>query len=158
LSAGRHAITAVVQTDLWLRGSPQELHSALSNLVSNAVRYTPEGGSIRLEWSAVIEAGQPRYAEFSVTDTGIGIAAEHIPRLTERFYRVDRGRSRESGGTGLGLAIAKHVLLRHQAELLISSTLGKGSRFAVRFPAARLVAAQSPRNTGGHDAPTRQAA
>jgi len=158
LSAGRHVITAVVQTDLWLRGSPQELHSALSNLVSNAVRYTPEGGSIRLEWSAVIEDGQPRYAEFSVTDTGIGIAAEHIPRLTERFYRVDRGRSRESGGTGLGLAIAKHVLLRHQAELLISSTLGKGSRFAVRFPAARLVAAQSPRNTGGHDAPTRQAA
>lgn len=141
LSNGRHQITADVRSDLWVRGSPQELHSALSNLVSNAVRYTPEGGTIGLEWDAVLQGGQPKYAEFSVTDTGIGIAAEHIPRLTERFYRVDRGRSRESGGTGLGLAIAKHVLLRHQAELLVHSTPGKGSRFVVRFPAARLVPA-----------------
>ncbi|MDD4888135.1 MAG: phosphate regulon sensor histidine kinase PhoR [Thiomonas sp.] len=141
LSGGRHQVFADTRTDLGVRGSPQELHSALSNLVSNAVRYTPEGGVIRLEWDAVFEDAQPKYAEFSVTDTGIGIAAEHIPRLTERFYRVDRGRSRESGGTGLGLAIAKHVLLRHQAELLVHSTPGKGSRFVVRFPAARLAAA-----------------
>jgi len=140
LSGGRHQIAVEVRTDLGVRGSPQELHSALSNLVSNAVRYTPQGGSIRLEWDAQFEDGKPKYAEFSVTDTGIGIAAEHIPRLTERFYRVDRGRSRESGGTGLGLAIAKHVLLRHQSELLVQSVPGKGSRFAVRFPAARLVA------------------
>ncbi len=138
LSGERHRISADARTDLGVRGNPQELHSALSNLVSNAVRYTPEGGTIRLEWDAVFEDAQPKYAEFSVTDTGIGIAAEHIPRLTERFYRVDRGRSRESGGTGLGLAIAKHVLLRHQAELLVHSTPGKGSRFVVRFPAARL--------------------
>ncbi|MGC8507190.1 MAG: phosphate regulon sensor histidine kinase PhoR [Thiomonas sp.] len=143
LSGGRHTISVDVRTDLGVRGSPQELHSALSNLVSNAVRYTPEGGTIRLEWDAVFEDAQPKYAEFSVTDTGIGIAAEHIPRLTERFYRVDRGRSRESGGTGLGLAIAKHVLLRHQAELLVHSIPGKGSRFVVRFPAARLAAASS---------------
>ena len=139
LSNGRHQIKVEVRTDLWVRGSPQELHSALSNLVSNAVRYTPDGGSISLEWDAVFVDGQPRHAEFSVSDTGIGIASEHIPRLTERFYRVDRGRSRESGGTGLGLAIVKHVLLRHQAELLVHSTPGKGSRFVVRFPAARLV-------------------
>jgi len=141
LSGGQHQISMDVRTDLGVRGSPQELHSALSNLVSNAVRYTPEGGTIRLEWDAVFEDGQPKYAEFAVTDTGIGIAAEHIPRLTERFYRVDRGRSRESGGTGLGLAIAKHVLLRHQAELLVHSIPGKGSRFVVRFPVARLAAA-----------------
>ncbi|MFZ5576957.1 MAG: phosphate regulon sensor histidine kinase PhoR [Pseudomonadota bacterium] len=139
LSNGRHQIRVEVSTDSRVRGSPQELHSALSNLVSNAVRYTPDGGSITLAWDAVFVDGQPSYAEFSVTDTGIGIAAEHIPRLTERFYRVDRGRSRASGGTGLGLAIAKHVLLRHQAELLVHSTPGKGSRFVVRFPAARVV-------------------
>ncbi|OZB76245.1 MAG: PAS domain-containing sensor histidine kinase [Thiomonas sp. 14-64-326] len=144
LSGGRHQINMEARTDLWVRGSPQELHSALSNLVSNAVRYTPDGGAISLAWDAVLIDGQPRYAEFSVSDTGIGIAAEHIPRLTERFYRVDRGRSRESGGTGLGLAIAKHVLVRHQAELLVHSTPGKGSRFVVRFPAARLAPAGTP--------------
>jgi two-component system phosphate regulon sensor histidine kinase PhoR len=83
-------------------------------------------------------------AEFSVSDSGIGIAAEHIPRLTERFYRVDRGRSRESGGTGLGLAIVKHVLLRHQAELRISSQPGLGSTFSVRFPVQRLVLPKAP--------------
>ena len=144
LSNGRHRISMEVRADLWVRGSPQELHSALSNLVSNAVRYTPEGGSIALAWDAVLVDGRPRHAEFSVSDTGIGIASEHIPRLTERFYRVDRGRSRESGGTGLGLAIAKHVLLRHQSELLVHSTPGKGSRFVVRFPAARLGAGVPP--------------
>lgn len=141
LSGGRHRIELESHSDLSVRGSPQELHSALSNLVSNAVRYTPEGGSIRLEWGTVSTDGRAPQAEFSVTDTGIGIAPEHISRLTERFYRVDRGRSRGSGGTGLGLAIVKHVLLRHQAELLVHSVPGKGSRFVVRFPAARLVVA-----------------
>lgn len=139
LSGGKHRIELVATGDLSVRGSQQELHSALSNLVSNAVRYTPEGGSIRLEWRLTSDDGAAPQAEFSVTDTGIGIAPEHIPRLTERFYRVDRGRSRSSGGTGLGLAIVKHVLLRHQAELLVHSVPGKGSRFVVRFPAARLV-------------------
>ncbi len=158
LSAGRHQIAADVRTDLWLRGSPQELHSALSNLVSNAVRYTPDGGSIHLEWDAVFENDVPRYAEFSVADTGIGIAAEHIPRLTERFYRVDRGRSRESGGTGLGLAIAKHVLLRHQAELLVHSIPGKGSRFVVRFPATRVVAPGAAQGVPAAPEDTREAA
>jgi two-component system, OmpR family, phosphate regulon sensor histidine kinase PhoR len=106
-------------------------------LVSNAVRYTPEGGSVMLSWST--ENGLP---VFAVTDTGPGIEAEHIPRLTERFYRVDRSRSRASGGTGLGLAIVKHILNRHQARLEISSEIGKGSRFAAVFPAERMVAAE----------------
>jgi two-component system phosphate regulon sensor histidine kinase PhoR len=106
------------------------LRSAFGNLVSNAVRYTPRGGCIVLTW-AMDAKGQPA---FSVKDTGIGIAAEHIPRLTERFYRVDRGRSRETGGTGLGLAIVKHVLLRHQATLDIESKPGEGSEFRIVFP------------------------
>jgi len=97
------------------------------------VRYTPAGGEIRLRWNST-DAG----AEFSVEDTGIGIDPDHLPRLTERFYRVDRGRSRETGGTGLGLSIVKHALARHQATLAIDSTPGKGSRFTARFPAARL--------------------
>ncbi len=158
LSGGRHQISESTRSSLWVRGSPQELHSALSNLVSNAVRYTPEGGTIRLEWDAVFDGTQPKYAEFSVTDTGIGIAPEHIPRLTERFYRVDRGRSRESGGTGLGLAIAKHVLLRHQAELLVHSTPGKGSRFVVRFPAARLALSGSQTDAASPAEDVREAA
>jgi anti-sigma regulatory factor (Ser/Thr protein kinase) len=97
-----------------LKGSREELRSAFSNLVSNAVRYTPEGGRIVLRW--MMRDGK---GVFSVEDSGIGIPEEHLPRLTERFYRVDRGRSRESGGTGLGLSIVKHVLLRHQASLEI---------------------------------------
>ena len=101
---------------------------------SNAVRYTPPGGKITLSW---YNTGDQ--AVFEVRDTGIGIAPEHIPRITERFYRVDRGRSRDTGGTGLGLAIIKHVVLRHQAELAIDSTPGKGSSFAIRFPAARCI-------------------
>lgn len=122
-----------------LAGVPSELQSALSNLVSNAVRYTPAGGTIRVQWRHV-EGGA---AEFSVQDTGPGIAPEHIPRLTERFYRVDRSRSRETGGTGLGLAIVKHALQRHGATLEIRSTLGKGSVFSVRFPVSRLRRAQT---------------
>lgn len=112
-----------------LRGSGEELRSAFGNLVSNAIRYTPENGKIRIAWTA-----HPDGPQFSVSDTGIGIAAEHISRLTERFYRVDKSRSRETRGTGLGLAIVKHVLLRHDAVLHIESRLGHGSRFVVTFP------------------------
>ncbi len=135
LSAGRHDITVQVAADAALKGSIDELHSAFGNLASNAVRYTPAGGRITLAW----EVDAQGRGMFSVADTGIGIAATHIPRLTERFYRVDRGRSRETGGTGLGLAIVKHVLLRHQATLEIRSTLGAGSAFLVVFPAWRSV-------------------
>ena len=117
-----------------IAGVPAELQSALSNLVNNAVRYTPGGGSIEVQWLRKEDGS----AVFSVHDTGPGIAPEHIPRLTERFYRVDRSRSRETGGTGLGLAIVKHVLQRHGATLDIASTLGKGSVFSVTFPANRL--------------------
>ena len=115
-------------------GSAAELHSAMLNLIGNAVRYTPEGKSIFVNWQARADGG----AEFSVRDEGVGIAPEHIPRLTERFYRVDRSRSRETGGTGLGLAIVKHVSQRHGAELSIASTPGQGSTFSVRFPLARV--------------------
>lgn len=134
LSAGRHTI--IVESDGRgdLRGSEPELVSAFGNLVANAVRYTPTGGSVRILWQAT-EKG----AEFAVQDTGIGIDPKHIPRLTERFYRVDRGRSRDVGGTGLGLAIVKHSLNRHQAQLEIKSSPGQGSRFAARFPASRVV-------------------
>ena len=117
-----------------IAGNPAELQSALSNLISNAVRYTPGGGRIVVRWERAADGG----AVFSVQDTGPGIAPEHIPRLTERFYRVDRSRSRETGGTGLGLAIVKHVLQRHGASLDIRSTLGKGSTFSVHLPPARL--------------------
>ncbi|HZY18230.1 MAG TPA: phosphate regulon sensor histidine kinase PhoR [Ramlibacter sp.] len=117
-----------------IAGAPSELLSAMSNLVSNAVRYTPANGRIEVRWSALPDGR----AELSVRDTGPGIAAEHLPRITERFYRVDRSRSRETGGTGLGLAIVKHVLQRHGAELRIDSTPGAGSTFAIVFPAARL--------------------
>ncbi|MDP1657105.1 MAG: phosphate regulon sensor histidine kinase PhoR [Hylemonella sp.] len=115
-------------------GTSTELHSAMSNLVGNAIRYTPPGGQIEVGW---FRHEDGRY-EFFVQDSGPGIAAEHIPRLTERFYRVDRSRSRDTGGTGLGLAIVKHVAQRHGAELKIDSTLGKGSRFAIVFPANRV--------------------
>jgi two-component system phosphate regulon sensor histidine kinase PhoR len=119
---------------LALSGAAGELRSALSNLVSNAVRYTPSGGKIDVAWEYLPQGD----VEFSVTDTGPGIAPEHLPRLSERFYRVDRSRSRESGGTGLGLAIAKHVAQRHGGELRIASTPGLGSRFAIVFPAVRV--------------------
>jgi two-component system, OmpR family, phosphate regulon sensor histidine kinase PhoR len=137
LSLGKHTISSDVRIDTQLRGSAHELRSAFSNLVSNAVRYTPAGGAIVLTWG-----NQGDLASFAVSDSGPGIAAEHIPRLTERFYRVDRSRSRQSGGTGLGLAIVKHILNRHQAQLEVTSELGKGSRFAAIFPAERVVAAE----------------
>ncbi len=133
LSSGRHRIDVEGEAGLELMGSEKELSSAFGNLVSNAIRYTPEGGTVKLSWRRM-----PEGAAFDVEDTGIGIAPEHIPRLTERFYRVDRGRSRESGGTGLGLAIVKHALARHGAALDISSTPGKGSRFSARFSGPRV--------------------
>jgi two-component system phosphate regulon sensor histidine kinase PhoR len=133
LSAGRHEIVVDVDPGARLIGSVRELHSAFSNLVSNAVRYTPKGGKVTLSWRLAGARG-----EFAVADTGIGVETRHIPRLTERFYRVDQGRSRESGGTGLGLAIVKHVLTRHQASLEVTSELGKGSTFRAEFPAQRI--------------------
>jgi len=133
LSGGRHVINLQFEETPDLLGVESELASAFGNLVSNAIRYTPPGGSVTLAWRETAEG-----ARFSVEDTGIGIEAEHIPRLTERFYRIDRSRSRETGGTGLGLAIAKHALARHDATLEIESTPGKGSRFSARFPARRL--------------------
>ena len=133
LSAGRHEITLNIRDQANVLGSRDELASAFGNLVSNAVRYTPDGGRIALDWRVTADG-----AEFSVADTGIGIAAEHISRLTERFYRVDRSRSRATGGTGLGLAIVKHVLMRHQAELLVDSAPAQGSRFTVRLPVRRV--------------------
>jgi len=133
LSGGRHSVNLVLEGGGALLGSGKELHSAFSNLASNAVRYTPAGGHIELGWRIDGEGG-----EYWVKDDGIGVDPEHIPRLTERFYRVDRGRSRETGGTGLGLAIVKHILTRHQGELAVSSESGKGSRFAMRFPPARI--------------------
>ncbi len=136
LTAGRHRITLEMTEGHDLIGAESEIASAFTNLVSNAVRYTPEGGTVRLTWRSGAEG-----AEFAVEDTGIGIEPEHLPRLTERFYRVDRSRSRETGGTGLGLSIVKHALARHQASLDVDSTPGKGSRFAARFPASRLVQA-----------------
>lgn len=133
LSGGKHRFSTRVGSS-WITGNRDELRSALSNLVSNAVRYTPAGGNIELVWE---QAGEEPV--FRVLDSGEGIAAEHIPRLTERFYRVDRSRSRATGGTGLGLAIVKHVLNRHQARLDVDSAIGKGSTFSVVFPVNRLL-------------------
>ncbi len=135
LSVGRHRVHLTLDSDEWLKGNTEELRSAFGNLVSNAVRYTPEHGEIEIRWG--VEDGQ---LTFSVRDTGIGIEPQHIDRLTERFYRVDRSRSRETGGTGLGLAIVKHVLNRHQGRLDVRSTPGSGSTFAVVFPDTRRLA------------------
>lgn len=138
LSSGRHRIVLDLACEDWLLASEEELRSAFSNLISNAIRYTPERGELTISW-------RRRLAEavFSVRDTGIGIAPEHISRLTERFYRVDRSRSRETGGTGLGLAIVKHVLNRHQGRLEVESEPGEGSTFTAVLPAERLLAPQS---------------
>lgn len=128
LSVGQHQISVQVD-DVDLTGSSDELLSAFGNLASNAVRYTPSGGRIEITWKV-----HPGYLEFAVKDSGIGIKPEHISRLTERFYRVDKGRSRDTKGTGLGLAIVKHVLLRHGANLVITSEPDRGSVFTARFP------------------------
>ncbi len=143
LSGDRHVFVTKCMEPLQLRGSPEEIRSAFGNLVSNAVRYTPEGGTITLSL---------KYNEnglvFEVADTGIGIPKEHLSRLTERFYRIDKGRSAATGGTGLGLAIVKHVLLRHDARLEIASVPGKGSVFSAVFPANRATVATKADNTG----------
>ncbi len=133
LGHGPRDVVVEVKDGVWVLGSESELFSAFSNLVFNAMRYTPDSGRVTLRWW-VEEDG----ARLSVTDTGVGIAPEHLPRLTERFYRVDRSRSRDSGGTGLGLAIVKHVLQRHDADLEVESEPGKGSTFTCHFPMERL--------------------
>jgi two-component system phosphate regulon sensor histidine kinase PhoR len=138
LSNGKHQVTMECKGPDVL-GSADELHSAFGNLASNAVRYTPEGGKIHLVWQDT-----PSGPQFVAQDTGIGISPEHISRLTERFYRVDKSRSRETQGTGLGLAIVKHVLLRHSSSLSIKSEAGKGSSFIVSMPKAAVVAAETP--------------
>jgi len=137
LSNGKHQISLEADTNIGLYGAAEELHSALGNLVSNAIRYTPAGGEIKLIWRMRGEE-----AIFSVKDSGIGIEQKHIDRLTERFYRVDRSRSRETGGTGLGLSIVKHILTRHQARLEVESVLDKGSTFSVVFPKSRIIIKQ----------------
>jgi two-component system phosphate regulon sensor histidine kinase PhoR len=139
LSAGRHRISVEAEK-LRLRGSRDELRSAYSNLMSNAVRYTPVGGQFTLRCVA-----QDGGVALQVEDTGIGVAPEHIPRLTERFYRVDKSRSRETGGTGLGLAIVKHVLIRHQGRLDVQSEVGHGSVFSAWFPPERRLASSGAR-------------
>jgi len=138
LSGGRHRVTVELESDDWLSGVEEELRSAFTNLISNAVRYTPERGEVVIGWR---RSGDDGF--FSVRDTGIGIAPQHIHRLTERFYRVDRSRSRETGGTGLGLAIVKHVLSRHKAGLDVRSEPGRGSTFSAVFPAERLLITRS---------------
>ena len=143
LKKAKHKVHIEADSTLNIVGAQDELYSALSNLVSNAIRYTPlssaEGrGEIFVTWQFI--NGQP---VFAVRDTGIGIEQQHIDRLTERFYRVDRGRSRETGGTGLGLSIVKHILIRHQAKLEITSEIGIGSTFSVVFPKARIAHTQA---------------
>jgi len=142
LSAGRHRVELDVPSSALVCGSADELQSAFGNLITNAVRYTPSGGSVRIAW---MDRG-PK-ASFQVADSGIGIDAEHLPRITERFYRVDRSRSRETGGTGLGLAIVKHVAVRHGAQLAMQSKVGEGSRFTIEFPESRVI-----RTSNGDDA------
>jgi len=126
-------ISVRADVTIGLLGDAGEIETVIVNLLSNAVRHTPPEGSIVMTWEAT-----PDGAELSVRDTGDGVAEEYIPRLTERFFRVDRGRSRDGGGTGLGLAIVKHVLARHDAELIITSTLGRGSEFRCHFPQTRV--------------------
>lgn len=134
LSHGKHEVHLNADKSLNIKGNREELLSAFTNLVSNAVRYTPEGGNITISWQL-----KNKQAVFSVQDSGIGIEEHHIARLTERFYRVDRGRSRDTGGTGLGLAIVKHILSRHKAKLDVESVIGEGSTFSITFPQSRTV-------------------
>ena len=138
ISSGRHQIELEIDPSLKLLGIEKEIYSVFSNLINNAVRYTPEGGLIRVIWKVV-----PEGALFQVIDSGVGIDAEYIDRLTERFFRVDVGRSRDSGGTGLGLSIVKQVLRRHDSELSIESEPGKGSTFSCLFAAERIEYKQS---------------
>lgn len=135
--AAAHRITVEADPGLWLSGSQRDLYSTVSNIVSNAVHHTPPGGEIRLRWYR-----DDRGAHLEVADRGEGIAPEHLARLTERFYRVDKGRSRAYGGTGLGLAIVKHALAKHEATLEIRSAVGKGSTFTCHFPPGRILPAR----------------
>ena len=137
LSQGRHTLSLKADDTLDLLGAEDELASAFANLITNAIGYTECGGSVYIFWGV-----QEGVATFYVQDTGIGIENEHIARLTERFYRVDQGRSRATGGTGLGLSIVKHILIRHSASLHISSVLGQGSTFKISFPATRMICRQ----------------
>jgi len=149
LSGGRHTLQVDRPGEVQVAGAQAELLSAVMNLVNNAVRYTPEGGRVELRWRILPDGS----GEIAVSDTGVGIAREHIPRLTERFYRVDGSRSRDTGGTGLGLSIVKHVVQRHGGELDVQSEPGKGSRFRLLLPAARVrgasaaVPSQAPTET-----------
>jgi two-component system, OmpR family, phosphate regulon sensor histidine kinase PhoR len=139
LSQNRHQLTAIIDGPKIVLGAQTEIETAARNLIVNALRYTPEGGTVEVSWHAQNPFANTPQAWFRVKDTGPGIAKEHLPRLTERFYRVDSARSRDTGGTGLGLAIVKHITQRHQAELVIESELGKGSQFAIGFHQSRLV-------------------
>ena len=140
LALERHprTVTLELDSDARLLGSEGELHSVFWNLISNAVKYTPVEGSILIRWTSDASG-----AKFIVTDSGIGIAAEHLPRITERFYRVDPGRARKTGGSGLGLSIVKHALTRHGAVLEVDSEEGRGSTFACHFPPRRVLRAES---------------
>ena len=136
-----HNIEIQIETDVFLKGDVQEIHSVISNLVNNAIKHTEAGTNIRVIWRMVGDHS----AELVVEDDGQGIEAEHIDRLTERFYRVDAGRSREKGGTGLGLSIVKHIISRHEGELIITSEVGHGAVFCCRFPQGRMTNNQEKR-------------
>lgn len=138
LTQGRHEVVVEDHAGVDLWGSNKELHSAFSNLVSNAVRYTPAGGRILVDFRRDVARRNPGGVVLEVRDSGYGIPVAHLPRITERFYRVSTSRSRESGGTGLGLAIVKHVLNLHQARLAIASEVGRGSSFSCHFGADRV--------------------
>lgn len=136
ISNGFHRLSLVIETDTAVEGYANELRSACMNLITNALRYTPRDGEIEIRWTY---DERRKVAVFAVKDTGIGIAAKDLPRLTERFYRVDKSRSRETGGTGLGLAIVKHVAMNNRAQLKIESEFGKGSTFSLEFPSVVLI-------------------
>ena len=138
LGQNRHPVTVEDRAGVDLCGSHKELHSAFSNLVGNAVRYTAAGGTIDIRFRRDTAPGNHGGVVLEVSDSGYGIPAAHLPRITERFYRVSTSRSRESGGTGLGLAIVKHVLNLHQARLEVGSEVGRGSTFSCHFPRERV--------------------
>jgi two-component system phosphate regulon sensor histidine kinase PhoR len=141
-SAARHLFKLELDESLALLGSESEIYSACHNLLTNAVRYTDPGSTIQIRWYAEPDGS----AVFCVEDDGRGIEARHLPRLSERFYRVDAGRSRDEGGTGLGLAIVKHAAQRHGGQLTISSTPGTGSQFTITFPPGRTIALRRAAN------------
>jgi two-component system phosphate regulon sensor histidine kinase PhoR len=140
LSKNKHDLVFDITPGLSLSGVAIDLESAFSNLISNAIKYTPKGGEITVTWQSTLDG-----PELAVSDTGIGIPRRDIPRLTERFYRVGSDRARKTGGSGLGLAIVKHVLNAHQADLMIESELGAGSKFICSFPPERAISEQADR-------------